>query len=143
VTLSPAARSLLEEARRATLATIADDGHPRLVPICYVVVDHVLWSPLDEKPKATDDPRALARVRDILARPEVAILVDRWSEDWTELARLRISGRATLVEGGDVPPAVIAALRAKHPQYRDHDPGNRPALRIEVVAATDWSAGRV
>jgi PPOX class probable F420-dependent enzyme len=143
VTLSPAARSLLEETRRATLATIADDGHPRLVPICYVVIDDVLWSPLDEKPKATDDPRALARVRDILARPEVAVLVDRWSEDWTELAWLRIRGRAALVEGGDVPPAVIAALRAKHPQYRDHDLEARPALRIEVVAATDWSAGRV
>ena len=143
MTLSPAARSLLDEARRATLATIADDGHPRLVPICYVVIDDVLWSPLDEKPKATDDPRTLARVRDILARPEVAILVDRWSEDWTELAWLRISGRATLVEAGDVPPAVIAALRTKHPQYRDHDLETRPALRIEVVAATDWSAGRV
>jgi PPOX class probable F420-dependent enzyme len=142
VTFTADQRVLLAEARRATLATIGDDGRPRLVPICFVVVDDVVWSPLDEKPKAVRDVRDLARVRDIMARPDVSLLVDRWSEDWSELAWMRIGGRARLVEPEAVPPAVIAALRAKHPQYRDHDLEHRPALRIEVANMVGWSAHR-
>jgi PPOX class probable F420-dependent enzyme len=138
--MTPAERTLLDAARTATLATMGVDRRPRLVPICFVVVDDVVWSPLDEKPKAVRDVRHLARVRDIMARPDVSLLVDRWSEDWSELAWLRIGGRATLVEPDAVPPGVIAALRAKHPQYRDHDLEHRPALRIEVATTAGWSA---
>ena len=47
---------------------------------------------------------------------------------------------ATVVEAGHVPPAVIEALRAKHPQYRDHHLEHRPALRIGIVRVTRWSA---
>jgi PPOX class probable F420-dependent enzyme len=140
VTLTDEERALLEGARRATLATIDAVGRPRLVPICFVVVDDVVWSPLDDKPKAVADPRGLARVRDIEARPDVALLVDRWSEDWSELAWLRLGGHASLVEAGDVPADVIAALRAKHPQYRDHDLEHRPALRLEIATTAGWSA---
>ena len=94
--LTAAERDLLATARRATLATVAPDGRPRLVPICFVVIDDVLWSPLDEKPKSVDDVRSLARVRDIVERPTASVLVDRWSEDWSELAWVRITGRATM-----------------------------------------------
>jgi hypothetical protein len=41
-------RTFLTASRTATLATISPDGHPRLVPICFVVIDDVVWSPLDE-----------------------------------------------------------------------------------------------
>ena len=140
MTLTDEDRRLLAEARRATLATISPAGLPRLVPICFVVVDDVIWSPLDDKPKAVKDVRRLARVRDILERPDVTLLVDRWSEDWTELAWLRLSARGFLVEAGHVPADVISALRAKHPQYGDHDLEHRPAIRFEVVTAAGWSA---
>ena len=135
--LTPAERDLLAGARRATLATIDPDGRPRLVPICFVEIDDVLWSPVDEKPKTTSDPRALARVRDIQARPDVTVLVDRWSEDWAELAWLRIDGRAALVGSVD---AVVEALRVKHPQYADHDLEHRPLIRISIEHATSWFA---
>ena len=138
--LSGGQRDLLATARRATLATIDPRGRPRLVPICFVVVDDggrtVLVSPLDEKPKAGADPLDLARVRDIAARPDVTVLVDRWSEDWTELAWLRCAGRAAIVPVGD--PAVIATLRAKHPQYTSHDLEHRPSIRIEIESVVGW-----
>jgi PPOX class probable F420-dependent enzyme len=148
VILTAAARSFLAEARRAILATIDPDGLPRLVPICFVLAADedepggtpVLYSPLDEKPKAVADPRALARVRDILARPDVAILVDRWSEDWTELGWLRAYGRAELLEPDAVPPGTIPALRAKYPQYEAHDLASRPLLRIEIQRVVTWGA---
>ncbi len=57
--LTPAERELLADARRATLATITADGRSRLVPICFVLIEDVIWSPIDEKPKSADDPRSL------------------------------------------------------------------------------------
>jgi PPOX class probable F420-dependent enzyme len=140
VTLTPADRALLAEARRATLATIDPRGRARLVPICFVVDGDVLWSPLDEKPKAVADVRTLARVRDITERPEVTVLVDRWSEDWDQLAWLRVHGRAALVEPDDVTTGILASLRARYPQYEDHALEHRPMLTVRIETATRWRA---
>jgi PPOX class probable F420-dependent enzyme len=141
--LSAPERSLLAEARRATLATIRPDGTARLVPIGFAAMAGVdgameLWSSLDEKPKRSRDPRGLARVRDVLRRPDVAVLVDRWSETWAELAWLRLGGMARLVEPTDVPVAVAPALRARYPQYRDHDLEGRPMLAITITSIASW-----
>ena len=136
-------RRFLESARRAVLATIAPDGHPRLVPICFIVVGEppILYTPIDDKPKRTDDPLALARVRDIQEDPRVTVLVDRWDEDWTRLAWLRCSGRATLLEPGPAPEehaAVVAALRAKYAQYATHRLDQRPLIRVTLERTVGW-----
>src|SRR5262249_50796280 len=81
----------LLENRRATLTPIAARaGRPRSVPICSVVADDVIYSPLDEKPKAAAAPARLRRVRNLAADPRATILLDRWSEDWRELAWLEL-----------------------------------------------------
>jgi PPOX class probable F420-dependent enzyme len=141
--LSAAERSFLAVARRAVLATIAPDGRPRLVPICFVLepARPILWTPLDEKPKTVDDVMELARVRDIRADPRVTVLVDRWAEVWTQLAWLRCSGVASIVEPGVSVAdreAAITALRAKHPQYASHDLETRPLVRIAIERADSW-----
>lgn len=150
--LTPADRALLDSARRAVLVTIAPDGVPRPVPVCFVALgDPVrLFVPLDDKPKRAADPRRLARVRDIEARPQVALLVDRWDEDWTRLAWLRIEATATLVEpggpaGGATPAdpghaAVVAALRARYPQYAAHRLEGAPLIAIDPRRVVRWSA---
>lgn len=143
-TLRREERSFVGSARTAVLATTAPDGRPRLVPICFAVLQGagatpVLVSPLDEKPKSTADPHALGRVRDVLARPAVTLLVDRWSEDWERLAWVRLEARAAVVEpgGADHGPAV-AALRAKYPQYATHRLEERPLLRFAVERVVSW-----
>jgi PPOX class probable F420-dependent enzyme len=136
-------RALLADARRAVLATIAADGHPRLVAVCFVVdpAPSVVYTPLDDKPKAVDDPLALARVRDIARDDRASILVDRWDEDWTRLAWLRLDGRAALLAPDDVRHAgIVGALRAKYPQYATHRLDDRPLIAITVERATRWSA---
>ena len=156
--LSTSQLAFLVAARRAVLATIAPDGHARLVPVCFVVETHlgapsttaqpaevpVAWIPLDDKPKAVLDVRKLARVRDILDRPPVTLLVDHWSEDWSRLAWVRCEGRASLVEPGDLEPGgharILDALRAKHPQYRGHALEDRPLMRIAIERAVSWGA---
>jgi PPOX class probable F420-dependent enzyme len=138
VTLTSEQRALLNDARRATLATIARDGRPRLVPICFVLIDDVVWSAIDEKPKTVDDPRRLARVRDIQRDARASVLVDRWSEDWSQLGWVRLDGRAAVVNTAD--PAIVAALRAKYSQYAAHDLESRPIIRIEVEDVRSWAA---
>lgn len=135
--LTDSERAFVVGARTATLATIATDGHPRLVPICFVLIDDVVWFPLDEKPKTVDDMRELARVRDIERDDRVALLVDRWSEDWSDLAWVRIDGRANLLAAD---PAVIAALRSKYPQYASHDLESRPMIAITIERTRTWTA---
>ncbi len=142
--LSRDERAFLDAARRAMLATIAPDGRPRLVPVCFVLhpVRPVLYTPLDEKPKAVRDVRQLARVRDILADPRVTLLVDRWDEAWEHLAWVRCHGHATLLAPGDEgenerDPA-ISALRAKYPQYAGHRLEDLPLIRIEIERTTSW-----
>jgi PPOX class probable F420-dependent enzyme len=141
--LSADHRGFLESARRAVLATIAPDGHPRLVPICFVVAGDppILYTPIDDKPKRGDDPLTLARVRDIQADPRVTVLVDRWDEDWTRLAWLRVEGRATLLEPApatDEHAAAVAGLRARYPQYSTHRLEQRPLIRIALERAVGW-----
>jgi PPOX class probable F420-dependent enzyme len=141
--LNPAELAFLVAARRAILATISPDGRPRLVPVCFMVdaVDGVrILTPIDDKPKSTDDKRALARVRDIRERPEVSFLVERWDEDWSRLAWLRLDGHAALLEPGDVGPDAAQRLREKYPQYVTHALESSPMIAIDVERAKSWGA---
>ncbi len=148
-----AQRAFVAAARQAVLATTGPTGRPRPVPVCFVLLDRPdptgapsvtrLYTPLDEKPKRSADPRALARVRDILARPAVSILFPRWDEDWSRLGWVRIDGLAALVEpparaDGSEHAAAITALRAKYPQYLAQRLERRPLIRIEIQRTVTW-----
>jgi PPOX class probable F420-dependent enzyme len=142
--------AFISERRTATLATISPSGRPRLVPICFVIEEHAMdvprihvWSPLDAKPKRSGDVRHLARVRDIAARPQVTLLFERWSEDWSRLAWSRADGLATLVEptdDGEAHRRAVEALRGKYPQYRDQPIDHLPMIRIAVTGTSRWQA---
>jgi PPOX class probable F420-dependent enzyme len=143
--LSVAERAFIADARRAVLATITPDGRPRLVPICHVLEPGrpVLWTPLDQKPKAVADVTGLARVRDILRDGRVTVLVDRWDEDWGHLAWLRCEGLASVVEPGSGMAdrtAAIAGLRAKYSPYSAHDLETRPIIRVAIERVVSWGA---
>ncbi|CAN5597076.1 hypothetical protein BH23CHL8_BH23CHL8_22440 [soil metagenome] len=139
------ARQFVGERRTATLGTLAPDGRPRLVPICFVlaVTDDavLLYSPLDEKPKRSSDVRQLARVRDILARPHVTLLFERWSEDWAHLGWVRVHGTASLLEPSSEPlehADAVALLRDKYPQYRRQRLHRLPLIAVTLDEVTSW-----
>ena len=144
--LTIAQRAFIDSARRAVLATIGRAGRPRLVPICFSLDPErpVLYSPVDEKPKLSEDPLALARVRDIEDDPRVTILVDHWDEDWVRLGWLRAEGTAEIVmprsPGADGPAhaAAVAALRDRYRQYDGHHLEERPLIRIIIEHVTEW-----
>jgi PPOX class probable F420-dependent enzyme len=120
----------------ARLATLAADGAPHVVPIVFARAGGALWSPIDGKPKRGGE---LARVRNVARDPRVALLLDRYDDDWTQLWWIRVEGRAAL-HGADA--AAEAALRGKYPQYRDVPlyAAEPRLLRIEVARVLTWSA---
>lgn len=117
------------------------------MPVCYAVAESpvgvTVWTPIDAKPKSTADPRALARVRDLIERPVASLVADRWSEDWGRLAWVRLVGDAALIEPADDPTghaAAVALLRARYPQYLAHPLETAPIIRIAVTEWTAWEA---
>lgn len=134
--------TFVRERRVGRLATADGAGNPAAVPICYALIElggePVVVSALDDKPKrvAVGD---LARVRRIRARPEVALVVDDYAEDWRRLAWVLLRGRASLLEpGADGHSAAVAALREKYPQYAAMAIDERPVIAIAGLTATGW-----
>ena len=142
-------RAFVAAARRATLATTAPDGRPRLVPVCFVLAPEtdargrpLVYTPLDEKPKRDADPRTLARVRDLLVLPQATLLVDRWDEDWERLGWIRLYGAGELMEPEprevEEHGRAVSALRAKYRQYADQALDGRPIIRIALDRVVAW-----
>jgi PPOX class probable F420-dependent enzyme len=154
--LTPSERALLGEARRIVLCTVTPTGLPRPVPICFALVEGEiegelgalrLYTPLDYKTKHAADPRRLARVLDISDRPDVTLLADRWDEDWTCLAWLRLHGTARLLEPQSGAASLdrehsiaVAALCARYTQYATHDLSHRPIVRVVITSAFSWAS---
>ena len=129
------AAALLETERVARLALTDDRDRPRVLPITYAIAGGALWSAIDAKPKRTPEP---ARVRWLRRRPEAAVVVDRYSDDWERLAWVQLLGRVEVIEL-EAGREGLAALEAKYPQYRDESPPG-PLLRLEVERALSWRA---
>jgi PPOX class probable F420-dependent enzyme len=133
--MTPAA--LFGTARVARLATVGDSGAPHLVPMVFALVDDVLYSAVDAKPKRHT---ALRRLANIAHEPRVSVLADHYDEDWTRLWWVRADGTARVVGAGtaDAAPG-LAALAARYPQYRATPPPG-PVVVIQVHRWASWSA---
>src|SRR4030095_1248625 len=81
----------------ARLATADATGQPHVIPFCYAFDGTSLYFIVDEKPKRQTG-KPLKRIRNILANPQVAMVIDDYTDDWTQLAYVLITGKATIVE---------------------------------------------
>jgi PPOX class probable F420-dependent enzyme len=124
---------LLGTARVARLATVAPDGRPSLVPVCFAVAGTTIYHAVDHKPKTT---RALARLEHVRAEPRVALLADHYAEDWSQLWWVRADGRARVLEEA---PEAIDLLVARYAQYRARRPEG-PVVALDVERISGWSA---
>src|SRR2546423_11460129 len=89
-------RDLLETERVGHLGLLDDNAHPRVLPVTFAVVADRIWSAVDDKPKVVRGER-LARVCWVRARPGSALTVDRYDDDWTQLAWVQLIGRTTVL----------------------------------------------
>ena len=136
--LSPAQDRFLRSARTGHLATADAKGRPQVVPVCFVFDGQAIYSVLDAKPKTTS-LRQLRRVKNILANPQVSLVVDHYEEDWDKLQYILVSGDAELLESGEEWALAIAMLREKYPQYQAMDLDQSPVIKITPVRYSPWS----
>jgi PPOX class probable F420-dependent enzyme len=135
-TLAPEeARLRFLSARVARFGTVSAAGHPHIVPITFAhVAQDTLVSAIDHKPKRTT---TLARLDNIAANPAVALLVDLYDDDWSQLWWARADGRATVLASG-AGAAELAPLIARYPQYAGRPPQG-PVILISVTRWSGWS----
>ena len=138
-------RAYLARSRVGRLATADSDGRPNVVPVCFAFVDDpddgpTIVTPLDEKPKA-GPPLALRRSRDIEENPYVSLVVDEYSETWSDLGWVQVRGQAGHLAPGDKPHGVaIEALRAKYDQYESHALEDYPIIRLSPGSVVSWGS---
>jgi PPOX class probable F420-dependent enzyme len=119
----------------AHLGLLDSSGRPRVLPVTFAVVDGVLWSAVDDKPKRVPGDE-LARVRWLRASGAVALTVDRYDDDWTQLAWVQVLCRGSIEP---VHAVVLAALANRYPAYRERPPGG-PLVRLEPDRVVYWQA---
>ena len=124
--------------RVARLATADAEGRPYVVPVCYVFDGPDFYIALDAKPKSVAAVR-LKRVRNILANPYVSLLIDNYSDDWTRLTYMMVSGTARLEQRGSTTHGrAIALLRDKYPQYREMPIEEQPVIAVTAISSHAW-----
>lgn len=126
-------RRRVESAPVARLATVTPDGHPHLVPCCFSLQDEVVYSAVDAKPKST---LALKRLANLRCRPEAALLVDHYDDDWSTLWWVRLDGHGRLVDDDDERRIALDRLADKYHQYRV----SRPPGAVIALDIFQWRA---
>jgi PPOX class probable F420-dependent enzyme len=129
------ANELLESARVGRLGLVDEEGAPRVLPVTFAVAEGRIWSAIDQKPKRSGEP---ARLRFLRRDPRAALTVDRYSDDWEQLAWVQVLGSVRIVEVSDGAVGLVA-LREKYEQYRDHRPPG-PLLMLKPERYLWWRA---
>jgi PPOX class probable F420-dependent enzyme len=124
--------------RVARLATADENGSPTLVPVCYAFDGVHFFTPLDEKPKRVPGTQ-LRRVHNIEARHEAALLIDQYSDDWTQLGYVQIHGKAELIiPGEDIHAQALVLLRQRYEQYKTMQLEQTPCIMITPQRIKSW-----
>lgn len=138
--IPPAVEEFIERARVARLATIDSEFKPHLVPVVFVFDGNHFFIPVDEKRK-TAKPEKLKRIRNIQDNPNVTLLIDEYSEDWTKLTFVMIQGKASVAtkeEGNIQVREAYKKLMTKYLQYQKVSVGEM-CIIITPKKVASWS----
>jgi PPOX class probable F420-dependent enzyme len=135
--LSDHERQFLLTQRVGRLATADSRAMPHVVPVCFAISQGTLYITIDEKPKRVDGP-ALKRIRNIERNPLVAIVVDRYDEDWTRLGWVMLRGRAEILHEGTEHDRAQELLRARYRQLAAMQITEQPVIAVRLERVTSW-----
>jgi PPOX class probable F420-dependent enzyme len=139
VSLKKKELAFLRAARTAHLATADKSGQPHVIPICFVCDGKHFFSPIDEKPKRAA-PTKLKRLKNIRENPQVALIIDRYDEDWRKLGYILVFGKARILQSGEKHRSAVKLLRRKYRQYRAMVIDERPMIVITAKRIVSWNA---
>src|SRR5437773_11573086 len=135
--LSDPERRCLSQQRIAHLATADRRAVPHVVPVCFAIAGSSLYVAIDEKPKR-GPVTALKRLRNIAENPAVAVVVDRYEEDWARLGWVMLRGRAEILTGGPEHDDAQALLQSRYPQLQAMHIASLPVIAIRIERTTSW-----
>jgi len=135
--LSDHERRFLLTRRVGHLATADSRAIPHVVPVCFTISQGTLYITIDEKPKRVAGP-ALKRVRNIERNPMVAIVVDRYDEDWTRLGWVMLRGRAEILRAGTEHDRAQELLRSRYRQLAAMQIAERPVIAVRLERVASW-----
>src|SRR5271167_4539955 len=109
--LSEMERLFLKNRRVAHLATADRDAIPHVVPVCFAIFNCTLYVTIDAKPKRSLST-PLKRLKNIAQNSAVAVVVDRYEEDWGQLGWIMLGGRAEILTDGKEHDRAQSLLRS-------------------------------
>jgi PPOX class probable F420-dependent enzyme len=80
----------------------------------------------------------LKRLRNIEENAHVALVFDRYDEDWKRLGWVLVHGTAATIEGGAEHARAIEELRGRYAQYVEMALQDRPMIRVTVERVSSW-----
>jgi PPOX class probable F420-dependent enzyme len=135
--LSDCVCRFLAEMRIAHLATADCRAIPHVVPVCFAVSGERLYVTIDRKPKR--QPAAtLKRLKNIAENPAVAVVVDRYDEDWARLGWVMLHGRALVLADGVEHNDAQALLCSRYPQLAAMQITELPVIAVHIQRVTSW-----
>jgi PPOX class probable F420-dependent enzyme len=108
VRLTKKVAKLIANERVCRVATAGSEGRPHLVPVCHVLAGEKIYF------GSGDDGR---KVKNLKENPQIAITVDLYSDDWSQLRGVMVQGTARLIERGPRFKQARSRLYAKYPPY--------------------------
>ena len=106
--LNKKAAKLIAHERVCRVATTGSNGRPHLVPVVHILAGDKIYF------GSGDDGRKVQNLRE---NPQIAITIDLYSEDWSQLRGVMVQGTARLIERGTRFKQARARLYAKYRQY--------------------------
>jgi len=105
--------------------------------VCFAISARTLYITIDEKPKQ-ESSAGLKRLRNIAENPAVAVVVDRYDEDWTLLGWVMLRGHAEILTDGTEHDDAQALLRSRYSQLRTMRISQRPVIAVRIKQTTSW-----
>ena len=117
------------------LGTADRQGRPHLVVVTFAVDGDTIYTAVDQKPKSSTD---LKRLRNVSENPMVAMLADKYTDDWDKLWWARADGRAAILADPLQMAAPLRLMADRYWQYRQAPPPG-PVLAVTVERWSGWT----
>jgi PPOX class probable F420-dependent enzyme len=107
-------------------------------PVCFAISNDTLYITIDEKPKRSLS-RPLKRLQNIAQNPAVAVVVDRYDEDWGQLGWVMLRGHAEILIDGREHDQAQALLRCRYPQLTRMQIAELPVIVVHIASGVEMS----
>ena len=118
-------------------STVDPGGQPHIVPVCYGVEAETVYFSIDQKPKQAAH-RPLKRILNLFHNPRVALIVDHYEADWTQLGWVMIQGQAELLTHGHEHTLAQHQLKNRYPQLQKMKIDALPVIAIRIKHIISW-----